>query len=133
MPETFVKLEGFQLPLGTIFSSTSSVNPATLLGYGTWTAFGAGKVLVSLDAGDVDFDTVEETGGAKTHKHSTNIAAFASGTPDKVATVDNNADLSTVQVAAFDHAHGIDPPATDSDTVSNVPPYIVVYMWKRTA
>jgi microcystin-dependent protein len=37
------------------------------LGFGTWAAFGAGRVLVGLDAGDVDFDTVEETGGAKTH------------------------------------------------------------------
>ena len=53
-------------PVGSVFIAVVSTNPATLLGYGTWSAFGAGKVLVGLDAGDPDFDTVEETGGAKT-------------------------------------------------------------------
>lgn len=53
-------------PVGAIFLAVVSTNPATLLGYGTWTAIGAGRVLVGLDSGDTDFDTVEETGGAKT-------------------------------------------------------------------
>src|SRR3990172_7594580 len=55
-----------ELPVGFVFISVVSTNPATLLGYGTWSAFGAGRVLVGLDSGDTDFDTVEETGGAKT-------------------------------------------------------------------
>ena len=54
-------------PVGSIFISVSSTNPATSLGFGTWTAFAAGRVLVGLDSGDTDFDTSEETGGAKTH------------------------------------------------------------------
>lgn len=53
-------------PIGSIFISVVSTNPATLLGFGTWSAFGAGRVLVGLDAGDANFDVVEETGGAKT-------------------------------------------------------------------
>lgn len=52
-------------PVGAVFVSVSSTNPATSLGYGTWSAFGAGRVLVGLDSGDTDFDTVEETGGSK--------------------------------------------------------------------
>lgn len=55
------------LPVGFVFISVVATNPNTLLGYGTWAAFGAGRVLVGLDAGDPAFDTVEETGGAKTH------------------------------------------------------------------
>lgn len=54
-------------PIGAVFISVVSTNPATLLGFGTWSAFAAGRVLVGLDSGDTDFDTVEETGGAKTH------------------------------------------------------------------
>ena len=53
-------------PVGSIYiNASSSSNPNTLLGFGTWTAFGAGKVLVGLDAGDALFDTLEETGGSK--------------------------------------------------------------------
>lgn len=53
-------------PVGSVFVAVVSTNPATLLGYGTWSAFAAGRVIVGLDSGDTDFDTVEETGGAKT-------------------------------------------------------------------
>lgn len=53
-------------PVGSVFISVVSTDPATLLGYGTWVAIAAGRVLVGRDAGDTDFDTAEETGGAKT-------------------------------------------------------------------
>jgi hypothetical protein len=65
-------------PVGSIFISVVSTNPATLLGVGTWTAFGAGRVMVGLDSGDANFDVVEETGGAKTV--SSSAQTFA-GTP----------------------------------------------------
>jgi hypothetical protein len=95
-------------PVGSVFIAVVATNPATLLGYGTWSAFGTGRVLVGQDTGDVDFDVLEETGGSKTntHNHTTDGAgsiAFA-GT----RTVDNT-------------------------TISIVQPYIVVKMWKRTA
>lgn len=53
-------------PVGSVFLGVVSTNPGTLLGYGTWSAIAAGRCLVGIDAGDTDFDTVEETGGAKT-------------------------------------------------------------------
>jgi microcystin-dependent protein len=54
-------------PVGSIYISTTATNPNTLLGFGTWSAFGAGRVLVSQDAAQTEFNTLEETGGAKTH------------------------------------------------------------------
>jgi hypothetical protein len=63
-------------PVGSIYiNATNSTNPATLLGFGTWTAFGAGRVMVGFNASDPLFDTAEETGGSKdavvvTHTHS---------------------------------------------------------------
>ena len=62
---------GPAFPVGSVFIAVVATDPATLLGYGTWQAFGAGRVLVGVDAGDPDFDTAGATGGAKTHTLTT--------------------------------------------------------------
>jgi microcystin-dependent protein len=50
--------------------SAVSTNPSTLLGFGTWAAFGAGRVPVGFDAAQTEFNAAEKTGGAKTHQLS---------------------------------------------------------------
>lgn len=55
----------WQLPVGFVFISTVATNPASLLGYGTWTAVAAGKMLVGVDANDATF-AAGATGGSKT-------------------------------------------------------------------
>lgn len=68
-------------PVGSVYiNATSSSNPATLLGFGTWEAFGAGRVMVGLNGSDTDFDTAEETGGAKTSTSSGTISGTVGGT-----------------------------------------------------
>lgn len=52
-------------PVGSIYISTLSTNPATLLGFGTWAAFGAGQVMVGKAASGT-FATGGATGGAET-------------------------------------------------------------------
>ena len=127
-------------PVGSIYTAIVSTNPATLLGVGTWAAFGAGKVMVGIDSGDTDFDTVEETGGAKTDSHTLTESEIpshshtlqgvrtdlGSGSVSGVNNlVSNYKGQSTQQTASTGgggaHTHDI------------VQPYIVVYMWKRTA
>ena len=52
-------------PIGSIYiNATNATNPATLLGFGTWVAFGAGRVPVGFDSGNPLFDSAEETGGS---------------------------------------------------------------------
>jgi hypothetical protein len=68
-------------PVGSIYiNATSSSNPASLLGFGTWEAFGAGRVMVGLNGSDTDFDTAEETGGSKTSTSSGSISGTVGGT-----------------------------------------------------
>lgn len=55
-----------QNPVGTIRMSTENVNPATFLGFGTWVAWGSGRVPVGVNTADGNFNTVEKTGGANT-------------------------------------------------------------------
>ena len=53
-------------PVGSVYiNAASGTNPSSLLGFGTWEAFGAGQVMVGLDSTDTEFDTVLETGGEK--------------------------------------------------------------------
>lgn len=53
-------------PVGSIYINAGvTTNPATLFGFGTWVAFGAGRVMVGLNGSDTLFDALEETGGSK--------------------------------------------------------------------
>lgn len=54
-------------PIGCIFTSIVDTDPAILLGFGTWTPLASGRVLIGKDAGQTEFDTLEETGGEKAH------------------------------------------------------------------
>ncbi len=53
------------LPVGTIYHSYVSTNPATLFGFGTWVSVAVGKVLVGIDPAQAEFDVLGETGGEK--------------------------------------------------------------------
>lgn len=141
-------------PVGSIYiNATSSTNPGTLLGFGTWTAFGAGRVMVGLDSGNAAFDTAEETGGSAdaivvSHTHTATVTdpghnhtlspsnrqvynAAASGT----AGLSNGGETFT-QLTMSSATTGItvaNSTTGSSGTNANLQPYIVVYMWKRTA
>ncbi len=120
-------------PVGSIYMNASdSVNPATLFGFGTWARFGQGRVLVGLDSTDTDFDTIEETGGAKTHTlteaemPSHNHASGwygprgADGSASHFATSSSSYPSVNTGSSGGDGAH------------NNLQPYITVYMWVRT-
>lgn len=63
---THLATMGAVWPIGSVYLGVVSTNPGTLLGFGTWSAIAGGKMLVGQTSGDADFDTAEETGGAKT-------------------------------------------------------------------
>lgn len=52
-------------PIGSIFTSSVATNPSTLIGFGTWEAFGAGRTLVGK-ASSGTFVTNGATGGSET-------------------------------------------------------------------
>ena len=127
-------------PVGSIYINAGvNTNPATLLGFGTWVAFGAGRVMVGLNGSDALFDTLEETGGSKdaivvSHTHSVTSTEMGgpSGNTDKFVSTGRSGyydtGLSTSPAVNF----SIDS-AGSSGTNANIQPYITVAMWKRTA
>lgn len=179
-------------PVGSIYiNATNATNPAALLGFGTWVAFGAGRVPVGFDAGDGLFNAAEKTGGTKdatlvSHSHSVSAsgstggqsaghthtfsgttsgagahshsvtAGWANGavanapaaTENLVAPLltystsgvgDHSHSYSgTTSGGSSDHTHSVSVSGSTSTngssaTNANLPPFITVYMWKRTA
>ena len=133
---TAATINNLVYPVGSVYvNATVSTNPATLLGVGTWVAYGEGRVPVGK-ASSGTFDTLGATGGAETHTLSENEMPSHSHTvtfPRQNTSggggpvhpcMDNGTGgpvYPTVSSAGGGAAH------------NNLQPYIVVYMWKRTA
>ena len=142
-------------PIGSIYISVFNTNPSSLFG-GSWVAFGAGKVLVGQNGGDADFDTAEETGGAKavtiaqanlpnisTGNNSaahTHEVAYSVGSKAFAVPSGSNHDVlfDYDQVGGFNassgnnsatHTHSLGGSGT---ALPSMNPYIVCYFWKRT-
>jgi microcystin-dependent protein len=111
-------------------------------------------VLVGLNGADPDFDVAEETGGAKTvtltaaqsglpqHTHIQNAHThtISGGSGDDTSAPFTGPDASTSTATAFGGGIGsttaVNQNAGPTDAAqahTNLQPYIVVYMWKRTA
>lgn len=139
-------------PVGSIYiNATNATNPGTLLGFGTWTAFGAGRVPVGFNASNPLFDTAEETGGSAdaitvSHTHTATVtdpghnhdvtfwSGFSGGGGSNGLRVDITSGTATG--AAQTKTTGItvsNSTTGSSGTNANYQPYITVYMWKRTA
>jgi len=125
-------------PVGCIYTTIVSTNPATVFGFGTWAAFGAGRVLVGVGTSDAAY-AAAATGGESTHT----LSAAESGLPahtHNVVVEGNNAGNDAAYIVHGGTASGTLTKATSANTVSaassahnNLQPYIVVYFWKRTA
>ena len=130
-------------PIGSVYiNASNATNPASLLGFGTWSAFGAGRTLVGIDSGDTDFDTVEETGGAKTHTHTLDdgFAKIGFHGSDLFEDQDGAGSYTADRKCVISGTVSVSEATSRStelggstDSSSNLQPYIVVYFWKRTA
>ena len=134
-------------PIGTIYIATVATDPDELLfgntGLTTWARFGEGKVLVSQDSSDTDFDVAEETGGLK------DVTLTTSQIPSHSHSIDTRTNPQVeyfggaeTNVREFRDSSAPSGAANTTDNTNttggggsheNMPPYIVTYMWKRTA
>ena len=144
-------------PIGSIYTSTVATNPATLFGFGTWVAYGQGRMLISQDG----TYTAGSTGGSATttlattnlpsHSHSATTTStdaghthgsaigsgfISNGGPESLAG-GPNLPFGRPSATASGNA-SITSTTTIGNTgsgtaVTTISPYIAVYMWNRTA
>ena len=148
-------------PVGTIYTQAGvSTNPATLLGFGTWEEYGAGKAIIGVDASNTLFDTLGETGGVAditisgtTDSHTLTLSQIPAHDHNNTGTYDTGGGALNYLPNAgnpnftwggggLGGRYGIEPNGggqghthgiTFDGTNANYQPYITVYMWKRTA
>ena len=131
-------------PVGAIYTSYNvSTDPATVLGFGTWSAI-EGKVLAGYQSGDSDFGTAGGTGGSKDavvvqhnhgitdpgHNHTvttSSTSTIASGNAIPLNYLYTTRTTSTSTTGITINNEGV------SGTGKNLQPYVTVHMWRRTA
>lgn len=129
-------------PVGSIYISTSSTNPNTVFGFGTWEAL---KNRFLVGAGDTY--AVNATGGATTHTHTLSASGHAdisyiwTGSRNRLVmkttsysfTGNRYTDNDVSFVDGSQSSTTATPLSGKTDSGSTMPPYLAVYMWKRTA
>jgi hypothetical protein len=138
-------------PIGSIYTSTVSTNPNTLFGFGTWVAYGEGRVLIGASGSGLYI--AGNTGGSAdavvvSHTHTATVtdpghihnfpncksaqAGFDNGGASALDAVSERTpslttNTSTTGITVANSTTGV------SGTNANLQPYVVVYMWHRTA
>ena len=135
-----VNTSGVNFPVGYIYLTTdNSTSPASLFG-GTWERI---KDKFLLGAGDTY--TAGDTGGNATHTHNagtiqpliTNYAGKIIGQKSSTGTTSYRANIELGITSETEIGSDVITTLFNSvgatDSANGLPPYLVVYIWKRTA
>lgn len=150
-------------PVGSIYMSIIDTNPATLFGIGTWEALPAGRVLLAQGRSNWGTTyNVNNTGGEVSHTLTQNEMPIHSHSGSANTSGSTHTHTLTMQASHGKSGNGGVPRFSDGDVWSanktatlsaagshthavsinnagggqahnNMQPYLVVYMWKRTA
>lgn len=136
--------------MGCLIFDTTNTNPNTYLGFGEWTLWGSGRVPVGIDTTDANFNTVEKTGGEKSHTlttaemplHYGHVNTWDGSYTDMFIDIDKAGAIFTKTAMGYGRGWNIQAsneivPCTESrggdSPHNNLQPYITCYIWKRIA
>ena len=124
-------------PVGSIYLTASAVSPSTFFS-GTWVRYAQGKCLFGVDDNDTDF-ALETTGGEKEHTLTTaEMPSHTHTFGDKVRTTGTDGghhSYNFIQpiIAGITSQNNTTDATGGGQAHENLPPYIAIYIWKRTA
>jgi hypothetical protein len=121
-------------PVGFIYMSTSSDNPSAIYPGTTWVAWGSGRVPVSVDTNNNNFNVVEKTGGSTTHTLTINEMPSHNHKANGWGGVSSNLGNGDSYRNAMKDVVSSDLTTTNagsSQAHNNLQPYITCYMFKR--
>lgn len=136
LEHTLEKLRNQMYPVGSLYFSTNSTSPATIYG-GTWERYSKGRTLVSANESDTDF-TAGKTGGEKMHKLTVDEMPSHRHEVRKFATMQGGGTWNVDKIGGGQYNDAQTPSGYTQYTGggkahNNMPPYIAVYIWRRTA
>lgn len=135
-------------PVGSIYLSTNALNPSELFGFGTWV-----QIVDKFLIGAGNKYSINATGGEEAHKltykelpeSNGRIVMHNSASGTNIAGVAGCFSATSTVTGAYRHGGTLLEAATSSIGIidftnggkdqshNNMPPYLAVYMWQRTA
>lgn len=143
-------------PVGAIYMSVNSTNPESLFG-GSWTQLsgrfllgaGSNDANTTTDYGSMSANTINRSAGERGGEatHTLTVSEMPQHTHDEQIGSYKITDANPPQAGSATTASGIQPSAYSGlnsyvqrvsysgggQPHNNMPPYLVVYMWKRTS
>jgi microcystin-dependent protein len=158
---SFLEIINVIYPIGTLYTTIIATNPGTTFGVGTWEVYGEGKVLVGKSSSGT-FATAGSIGGVESvtltsaqsgvpaHGHPASDSGHAHpyvdtyysesgpnyGQQGSADTDYDNSDKNHYRTTSEGYANitvSNNTTQNASQAHTNLQPYVVVYMWKRTS
>ena len=142
--KTLIEILKLVYPIGSIYTSRENTNPSTLFGFGTWEQISGKFILAANEKYPVD-----DTGGFETvtleKKHLPKLSGSMQmrrwGTGAMISDAEGILKITDDGGTAYSAANSNSKQGYHKVTVSfgedqphdNMPPYLAVYMWQRTA
>ena len=118
-------------PVGSLYITLNNANPSSVLGFGTWTQVGAGRVLQGADSTHGAGTTIEA--GLPDHKHTSLVASDRNGNPDGGGDSGGGRYYWRYSTTQYDTTMASASNSIYGKSTTVQPPAYCVIIWRRTA
>jgi len=118
-------------PVNSLYITLNNTNPSSVLGFGTWTQVGSGRVLQGADSTHGAGTTIEA--GLPDHKHTSLVASNRDGNPDGGGDSGGGRYYWRYATTQYDTTYASAHNSIYGKSTTVQPPAYCVIIWRRTA